>query len=137
MAAYLNVQQTLLANKLTMNAGIRYDYNEHSGGWVDPASGDWVIPAATTVLKAIAKGDHRNPTIREMYMFPPQNPICCRTIDELRIVAVEKYAWNPECGVNLFTRWAIIWYKLSFTMETTEYQYRKSEKFGNGIQCDL
>lgn len=74
IAGYLNLQQTILNNKLTLNAGIRYDYHENNGPEWIPQLGASFTPSATTVLKAIVSKGFRNPTIREMYMFPPQNP---------------------------------------------------------------
>ena len=74
IAGYLNLQQTMLDNKLTLNAGIRYDYHENNGPEWIPQLGASFTPSATTVLKAIVSKGFRNPTIREMYMFPPQNP---------------------------------------------------------------
>lgn len=73
IAGYINIQQQL-AEKITFNAGIRYDYNSHSGAeWV-PQVGISYLASEQTVLKAIISKGFRNPTIREMYMFPPQNP---------------------------------------------------------------
>jgi len=74
IAGYLNLQQTMLDNKLTLNAGIRYDYHENNGPEWIPQLGASFTPSATTVLKAIVSKGFRNPTIREMYMFPSQNP---------------------------------------------------------------
>jgi len=72
-AGYLNISQ-ILADKLTFNAGIRADYDEKSGvEWV-PQGGVSYIANESTILKVIASKGFRNPTIREMYMFPPQNP---------------------------------------------------------------
>lgn len=74
IAGYVNVQQTLLENKLTLNAGIRLDRHEINGSEWIPQFGISFIPTASTVVKAIVSKGYRNPTIREMYMFPPQNP---------------------------------------------------------------
>lgn len=73
-AGYLNMQQSLLNNRLTMNAGIRLDHHEINGSEWIPQLGLSCSPAASTVLKALVSKGFRNPTIREMYMFPPQNP---------------------------------------------------------------
>jgi len=73
VASYLNVRQ-VLADKLTLNAGIRADYNEETGTEWIPQTGLSYIATESTVLKAIFSKGFRNPTIREMYMFPPQNP---------------------------------------------------------------
>jgi iron complex outermembrane receptor protein len=73
-AVYLNLQQSLPGNKLTLNGGIRLDHHEINGTEWIPQLGLSFNPASSTVLKAIVSKGFRNPTIREMYMFPPQNP---------------------------------------------------------------
>jgi iron complex outermembrane receptor protein len=73
LAGYINMKQQL-GNTFTLNAGIRYDYNSHTGGEWIPQLGISYLPSNQTVLKAILSKGFRNPTIREMYMFPPQNP---------------------------------------------------------------
>lgn len=73
IAGYVNIQQ-ILAERLTFNAGIRFDHNEHTGSEWIPQIGLSYIASAATVIKAIVSKGFRNPTIREMYMFPPQNP---------------------------------------------------------------
>jgi iron complex outermembrane receptor protein len=73
-AVYLNLQQSLPGNKLTLNGGIRLDHHEINGSEWIPQLGLSYNPASSTVLKAIVSKGFRNPTIREMYMFPPQNP---------------------------------------------------------------
>ena len=104
IAAYLNIQQTVLANKLTMNAGIRYDYNEHSGGEWIPQVGLSYTPTAATVLKAIASKGYRNPTIREMYMFPRQNPdLLPERLMNYELSLLQNMLENRlNVGVNLF-----------------------------------
>ena len=73
LAGYAIVQQTLF-EKLTLNAGIRLEKSEKFGTeWV-PEGGLSYRPLRHTVLKASVSKGFRNPTIREMYMFPPQNP---------------------------------------------------------------
>jgi iron complex outermembrane receptor protein len=73
IAGYLNIRQVLF-EKLVLNAGLRWDKNEQTGTeWV-PQAGLNYIPGKNTVIKAIVSKGFRNPTIREMYMFPPQNP---------------------------------------------------------------
>ena len=73
MAGYVMAQQTLF-EQLTMTAGLRLENSEKFGlEWI-PQAGISYRPAQYTVLKtSVAKG-FRSPTIREMYMFPPQNP---------------------------------------------------------------
>ena len=72
-AGYVMAQQTLF-ERLTLTAGLRLENSEKFGvEWV-PQTGLSYRPSQFTVLKtSVAKG-FRSPTIREMYMFPPQNP---------------------------------------------------------------
>ena len=74
VAGYLNFQQNLF-EILTLNAGVRYDYNEQmaKGVWV-PQGGVSVAASESTTVKAVVGKGFRYPTIREMYMFPPRNP---------------------------------------------------------------
>ena len=73
LAGYVIMQQTLF-EKLTINAGIRLENSEKFGSeWV-PQVGLSYRPQQYTVLKASVSKGFRNPTIRDMYMFPPQNP---------------------------------------------------------------
>ncbi|MDE6861873.1 MAG: TonB-dependent receptor, partial [Alistipes sp.] len=72
-AAYLDIRQTL-GQRLTLNAGIRVDRHSHVGTeWV-PQAGISLRLWRDAELKAMVSKGFRFPTIREMYMFPPQNP---------------------------------------------------------------
>ena len=73
VAAYIDLQQQITP-WLTLDAGIRMDYNSHVGTeWV-PQGGVAVQLPRNMQLKAMVSKGFRFPTIREMYMFPPQNP---------------------------------------------------------------
>jgi iron complex outermembrane receptor protein len=73
IAGYLNIEQSIFP-KLLVNAGIRVDNNSRTGTeWVPQAGLSFPV-SDVTVLKAVVSKGFRNPTIREMYMFPPQNP---------------------------------------------------------------
>ena len=74
IAGYVNVQQSVFNNKITMNAGIRLDHHELKGSEWIPQLGLSYSPTPYTSLKAIMSKGFRNPTIRELYMFPPRNP---------------------------------------------------------------
>ncbi|MDL2278630.1 TonB-dependent receptor [Parabacteroides sp. OttesenSCG-928-G07] len=72
-AGYLIIQQDLF-EKLSLNAGIRYEHNSVFGGeWV-PQAGVTYRPIDGNTIKASVSKGFRSPNIREMYMFPPQNP---------------------------------------------------------------
>lgn len=73
IAGYLDIDQNL-TYKLLLNAGIRIDHNTHSGTeWIPQVSIRYIPWRQTVIAMKVSKG-FRNPTIREMYMFPPQNP---------------------------------------------------------------
>ena len=74
VAGYVHTQQALLSNKLWLNAGVRLDYHETNGAEWIPQIGVSFSPTSSNVLKAMVSKGFRNATIREMYMFPPQNP---------------------------------------------------------------
>jgi iron complex outermembrane receptor protein len=103
-AGYVNVQQRVLNNRLTLNGGIRRDYHEINGSEWIPQAGVSFTASATTVLKAVVSKGYRNPTIREMYMFPPQNP----DLKPERLVNYEisvlQALWNNtiHLGLNLY-----------------------------------
>ena len=73
LAAYANVQQSI-GRSFVLNAGVRSDYNELNGLEIIPQGGISYVMNEETVIKAIVSKSFRNPTIRELYMFAPQNP---------------------------------------------------------------
>ncbi len=104
VAGYVNVQQAFLDNKLTANAGMRLDFHETKGmAWI-PQIGLSYIPVQGTVLKAIVSKGFRNPTIREMYMFPPQNPdLLPESLMNYEVSYSQFLADNKlKLGVNIF-----------------------------------
>ena len=72
-AGYFIMQQDLF-DLLSLNTGIRYEYNSEFGGEWIPQAGVTVHPFDGNVIKASLSKGFRSPNIREMYMFPPQNP---------------------------------------------------------------
>lgn len=73
VAAYVDFRQTI-ASWLTLDAGVRIDRHSHVGvEWV-PQAGVSLLPSPESEIKLSASKGFRYPTIREMYMFPPQNP---------------------------------------------------------------
>ena len=73
VAGYIMARQSI-AGRLTLDAGIRLDHHSHAGTeWIPQASASYMFNHGV-VLKAMASRGFRFPTIREMYMFPPQNP---------------------------------------------------------------
>ena len=72
-AGYVDFRQNL-GNFITLDAGVRVDHNTVTGTHFIPQFGVSIYPIKTGEIKLLASRGFRNPTIREMYMFPPQNP---------------------------------------------------------------
>lgn len=87
---------------LTLDAGVRFDHHSVTGTeWV-PQFGLVARPCATGEIKASASKGFRNPTMREMYLYPPSN-------EELKPERLWSYelAWRQRLsrvsyGINLF-----------------------------------
>jgi len=73
VAGYIDVRQDF-ATFVTANAGVRFDHHSQCGNEVIPQIGLAMHLIANAELKASVGKGFRNPTIKEMYMFPPQNP---------------------------------------------------------------
>lgn len=72
-AGYVDFRQDI-RSWLTLNAGLRVDHHSRVGTeWVPQAGLAFHLPRAAEVKVSATKG-FRYPIIREMYMFPPQNP---------------------------------------------------------------
>ena len=73
LAGYIDFRQDI-GRWLTANAGLRADHHSRIGTeWVPQAGLALHLPRAVE-LKASASKGFRYPILREMYMFPPQNP---------------------------------------------------------------
>ncbi len=60
---------------LTLNGGLRYHHSSTYGGIVASEAGvAWRMPAGLSLSAAAARG-FRNPTLRELYLFPAPNPL--------------------------------------------------------------
>lgn len=73
IAGYLDIKQ-MLGSLFTVDAGLRADHYSVTGmEWIPQVGVSMHLPQ-TAELKALVSKGFRNPTIRELYMFPPQNP---------------------------------------------------------------
>lgn len=73
LAGYVDLRQEI-GSWLTVNAGLRADHHSRIGlEWVPQVGLAFHLPHAIE-LKASASKGFRYPILREMYMFPPQNP---------------------------------------------------------------
>jgi len=72
-AGYFIIQQEFF-DMLTINGGLRFEYSSSFlSEWV-PQIGLTVKAFKNNVIKGSISKGYRSPNIREMYMFPPQNP---------------------------------------------------------------
>ncbi len=73
VAGYVDFRQAVAAT-LTLDAGVRVDHHSQAGTeWVPQFGLSWQAARHAQLKATVSKG-FRFPTIREMYMFPPQNP---------------------------------------------------------------
>lgn len=73
LAGYIDFRQDIIS-WMTLNAGLRADHHSRIGlEWVPQAGLAFHLPQSVE-LKASASKGFRYPILREMYMFPPQNP---------------------------------------------------------------
>lgn len=72
-AGYVDIRQNF-GGWLSANVGLRVDHHSHVGTELVPQGGLAFHLPQNAELKAMVSKGFRNPTIREMYMFPPQNP---------------------------------------------------------------
>ena len=73
LAGYVEMRQAI-GSFLTLNAGVRADHNFISGTEIVPQFGAAFHLPANAEVKLSAGRGFRYPFIREMYMYPPQNP---------------------------------------------------------------
>ena len=72
VAGYVDFRQDL-TSWLTVDAGARVDHHSITGTEFVPQAGVVVRPISTGEAKAMVSKGFRNPTMREMYLYPPSN----------------------------------------------------------------
>ena len=72
IAGYVDFRQEL-TTWLTVDAAMRLDHHSVSGTEWIPQAGIVIRPTGNGELKAMASKGFRNPTMREMYLYPPSN----------------------------------------------------------------
>lgn len=74
VAGYVMMQQGLLGDMLSLNAGVRLQHSSQYGNeWV-PQAGFILVPFAGNSLKFSFGKGFRAPNLRELYLYPPHNP---------------------------------------------------------------
>ena len=101
VAGYFDFRQDII-DWLTVDAGLRLDHHSVTGTELIPQVGVVVRPLPTGELKAMVSKGFRNPSMREMYLYPPSN-------EELKPERLMNYelSWRhrfSRCsyGANLF-----------------------------------
>ena len=101
VGAYIDFRQDV-CSWFSLDAGLRVDWHSQAGTELVPQGGVSFHPSQNSDLKAIVSKGFRNPIIREMYMFPPQNP----DLEPERLMNYElSYAQRFQrghLGANLF-----------------------------------
>ncbi len=72
VAGYVDFRQDIFS-WLTVDAGIRLDHHSVTGSEWIPQGGIVVRPMESGELKAMVSKGFRNPSMREMYLYPPSN----------------------------------------------------------------
>ncbi len=72
IAGYADLRQDIFS-WLTAEAGLRYDHHTVTGSEWIPQMGIVIRPLRNGELKLMASKGFRNPTMREMYLYPPSN----------------------------------------------------------------
>lgn len=74
-AVFVNARQSIWGKRILLNGGIRLEHHPVNGmEWI-PQVGAIFTPTPSTHLKALVSKGFRNPTLRELYLFPPRNPL--------------------------------------------------------------
>lgn len=101
VAGYFDVRQDLVG-WLTLDAGLRLDHHSITGSEWIPQFGVVIRPLSTGEVKAMVSKGFRNPTMREMFLYPPSN-------EELKPERMWNYelSWRHRLqrlsyGANLF-----------------------------------
>ena len=101
IAGYIEFRQDL-TSWLTVDAGLRVDHHSITGTEWIPQGGIVIRPMESGELKAMVSKGFRNPTMREMYLYPPSNT----DLKPERLMNYE-LAWSHRLGqfnygLNLF-----------------------------------
>lgn len=90
LAGYVDFHQQVV-EWFALDAGVRLGWHSRAGFYYAPQAGLSFLLPHDAQLKAIVSRGFRNPTIRELYMYPPQN-------DSLQAVSL----WNYELSYKQY-----------------------------------
>ncbi|MCQ2189162.1 MAG: TonB-dependent receptor [Paludibacteraceae bacterium] len=95
-AGYADFRQDI--KKVTLDAGLRVDHHSVAGLEMIPQFGVVYRPVATGEVKAMASKGFRNPTMKDMYLYPPSN-------EDLKAERLWNYelSWNQRLNCGKYT----------------------------------
>ncbi|MCQ2190438.1 MAG: TonB-dependent receptor [Paludibacteraceae bacterium] len=95
-AGYADFRQDI--KKVTLDAGLRVDHHSVAGLEMIPQFGVVYRPVASGEVKAMASKGFRNPTMKDMYLYPPSN-------EELKAERLWNYelSWNQRLNCGKYT----------------------------------
>jgi len=97
--SYLFIQQTL-AERLTLNAGLRFQNNsEYGEQWIPSAGFAWKVGELTTWKGNVSKG-FRSPTMRELFLWGPNPNLNPETIISYE-TGISKLFFNNKMNAEL------------------------------------
>ncbi len=102
LANYVDCRQDLF-EWLTVDLGMRVDLHSITGTELVPQAGIVIRPVETGEIKAMASKGFRNPTMREMFLYPPSNT-------ELEPERLWNYELSWRHRLNSFTYGANLFY---------------------------
>lgn len=98
IAGYAMMQQSLFANRLSINAGVRLEHSSQFGNEWIPQAGFVFRPMTSNRVKFNYSKGFRSPNIRELYMYPPHNPDL--RPERMNNFEIELRQWFPSKGIN-------------------------------------
>lgn len=98
IAGYAMMQQSLFANRLSINAGVRLEHSSQFGNEWLPQAGFVFRPMTSNRVKFNYSKGFRSPNIRELYMYPPHNPDL--RPERMNNFEIELRQWFPSKGIN-------------------------------------
>ena len=132
IAGYVDFRQDL-ATWLTIDAGMRLDYHSVTGSEWIPQAGIVVRPIARGEVKAMVSKGFRNPTMREMYLYPPSN-------EELKPERIWNYELSWRHRVGAFHYGANLYYikgdNMIQTVNRKNVNTGKIENYGVEMEAD-
>lgn len=133
IAAYTDIRQEITAG-ISLEAGVRYDNHSVTGGEWIPQGGVVIATNADGQLKAMVGRGFRNPTMREMYMYPPSN-------EDLKPERMTNYelSWRQKlCGGRLTYGANIFYLKADNIIQTVNRKNINTGKLENsGVEADM